>query len=427
MIDLLSSLPGAVAQGLIWGIMAVGVYITYKLLDIADLTVDGSICTGAAVCTMMLLSGRSLWLAVLCAVAAGLLAGVVTGLLHIWLGIPPILAGILTQMTLWSVNLKILGKANQGLSVRDNHVLLSQMDVPGALVVLAIAAVLVVAVLYLFFGTELGCGIRATGCNPVMSRAQGINTDLSKVIGLSLSNGLVALSGALLCQYQGYADINMGRGAVVIGLAAVVIGEAVVKHISPNFAVRLTGVLVGAVIYYLSQMDVPGALVVLAIAAVLVVAVLYLFFGTELGCGIRATGCNPVMSRAQGINTDLSKVIGLSLSNGLVALSGALLCQYQGYADINMGRGAVVIGLAAVVIGEAVVKHISPNFAVRLTGVLVGAVIYYLVYQVIIFVGFDTDLLKMFSALVVAAFLGVPYVKKQLARKHHVKGGIRHA
>lgn len=160
MIDLLSSLPGAVAQGLIWGIMAVGVYITYKLLDIADLTVDGSICTGAAVCTMMLLSGRSLWLAVLCAVAAGLLAGVVTGLLHIWLGIPPILAGILTQMTLWSVNLKILGKANQGLSVRDNHVLLSQMDVPGALVVLAIAAVLVVAVLYLFFGTELGCGIR---------------------------------------------------------------------------------------------------------------------------------------------------------------------------------------------------------------------------------------------------------------------------
>ena len=286
MIDLLSSLPGAVAQGLIWGIMAVGVYITYKLLDIADLTVDGSICTGAAVCTMMLLSGRSLWLAVLCAVAAGLLAGVVTGLLHIWLGIPPILAGILTQMTLWSVNLKILGKANQGLSVRDNHVLLSQMDV-------------------------------------------------------------------------------------------------------------------------------PGALVVLAIAAVLVVAVLYLFFGTELGCGIRATGCNPVMSRAQGINTDLSKVIGLSLSNGLVALSGALLCQYQGYADINMGRGAVVIGLAAVVIGEAVVKHISPNFAVRLTGVLVGAVIYYLVYQVIIFVGFDTDLLKMFSALVVAAFLGVPYVKKQ--------------
>ena len=251
MIDLLSSLPGAVAQGLIWGIMAVGVYITYKLLDIADLTVDGSICTGAAVCTMMLLSGRSLWLAVLCAVAAGLLAGVVTGLLHIWLGIPPILAGILTQMTLWSVNLKILGKANQGLSVRDNHVLLSQMDVPGALVVLAIAAVLVVAVLYLFFGTELGCGIRATGCNPVMSRAQGINTNFNIVLGLAVSNGLVALSGALLSQYQGFADVGMGRGAIVIGLAAVIIGEAVFGRIFHNFALKLVSVSLGAIIYYI--------------------------------------------------------------------------------------------------------------------------------------------------------------------------------
>ena len=176
--------------------------------------------------------------------------------------------------------------------------------------------------------------------------------------------------------------------------------------------------------------DVPfyqNTIFVVAIFVVVVIAILYWFFGTELGCGIRATGCNANMARAQGINTSLNKVIGLMLSNGLVALSGALLAQYQGFADINMGRGAVVIGLAAVVIGEAVVKHISPNFAVRLTGVLVGAVIYYLVYQVIIFVGFDTDLLKMFSALVVAVFLGVPYVKKQLARKHRVKGGIRHA
>ena len=251
MIDLLSSLPGAVAQGLIWGIMAVGVYITYKLLDIADLTVDGSICTGAAVCTMMLLSSRSLWLAVLCAVAAGLLAGVVTGLLHIWLGIPPILAGILTQMTLWSVNLKIMGKANQGLSVRDNHVLLSQMDVPGALVVLAIAAVLVVAVLYLFFGTELGCGIRATGCNPVMSRAQGINTDFNQVLGLMVSNGMVALSGALLAQYNGANEINVGRGAIVIGLAAVIIGDVLLGKVFRNFALKLVSVSIGAIIYYI--------------------------------------------------------------------------------------------------------------------------------------------------------------------------------
>ncbi len=174
----------------------------------------------------------------------------------------------------------------------------------------------------------------------------------------------------------------------------------------------------------LSQMNIPSALIVLAIVAAVLIALLYLFFGTELGCGIRATGCNPVMSRAQGINTDTAKLIGLAISNGIVALSGALLCQYQGYADINMGRGAVVIGLAAVVIGEAIVSRLSQNFAVRLAGVVVGAVVYYLVYQTIIFVGFDTDMLKMFSAIVVAAFLGIPYLKK----KHSVsRGGKNHA
>lgn len=287
MLDWLGALPGAAAQGLIWGIMAIGVYITYRILDIADLTVDGTICTGAVVCTMMMLSGQNPWLSMLCGVAAGALAGTLTGILHIQLGIPAILSGILTQMALWSVNLKLLGKANMAISARKTTVLLSQMNIPAALLLLGAAAV------------------------------------------------------------------------VVIG-------------------------------------------------------VLYLFFGTELGCGIRAAGCNPVMSRAQGINTNLMKLLGLAISNALVALSGALLCQYQGFTDINMGRGAVVIGLAAVVIGEAIVKRISPNFAVRLTGVLVGAIVYYLVYQTIVFVGFDTDLLKAFSALVVAAFLGVPYLKKQL-------------
>ena len=246
-----SSLPGAIAQGLIWGIMAIGVYITYRILDIADLTVDGSICTGAAVCTVLIMRNINPWLALLCAFLVGLVAGSITGALHIGLGIPAILAGILTQMALWSVNLKILGKANQAIPARSYTVLLSQMDIPAALLLLGIATAAVIGILYLFFGTELGCGIRATGCNPAMSRAQGINTGVNKVIGLALSNGLVALSGGLLCQYQGYADINMGRGAVVIGLAAVVIGEAVVRHISPNFAVRLTGVAIGAVIYYL--------------------------------------------------------------------------------------------------------------------------------------------------------------------------------
>lgn len=296
LLNLLGALPGAVAQGLTWGVMAIGVYITFRILDIADLTVDGTICTGAAVCTMMMLAGCNPWLSMLCAVLAGFVAGAITGMFHIVLGIPAILSGILTQMMLWSINLKILGKANQAISARSNNVLLTQMDI-------------------------------------------------------------------------------------------------------------------------------PAALIVLAIVAVILIAILYLFFGTEIGSGIRATGCNPVMSRAQGVNTDTAKLIGLALSNGIVALSGALLCQYQGYTDINMGRGAVVIGLAAVVIGEALVSKISQNFGVRLFGVVLGAVVYYLVYQIIIFIGFDTDLLKMFSAIVVAAFLGIPYLKKKLS----VKGGKSHA
>ena len=295
MLELLGSLPGAAAQGLVWGLMAIGVYITYKILGIADLTVDGSLCTGAAVCTVLILAGVSPWIAVLCAFAAGLCAGLVTGLIHICLGIPDILSGILTQMALWSVNLKILGRANLSLSSRNNPVLLTQLDNTGAIFVL------------------------------------------------------------------------LAFCAVLIGL-------------------------------------------------------LYLFFGTELGAAVRATGNNAAMSRAQGINTGAMKIIGLSLSNGIVALSGAMLCQYQGYTDINMGRGAVVIGLAAVVIGGAVVKHIGSNFALKLSGVAVGAVIYYLVYQITIFVGLDTDFLKMFSAVVVAAFLGVPYLSKKITERKKEAG-----
>lgn len=301
MTQLLNAIPGALAQGLIWGVMAIGVYITYKVLDIADLTVDGSLCTGAAVCTMLLLTGHSPWIAMLCAVLAGLLAGTVTGLLHVLLGIPPILAGILTQMVLWSVNLKILGKANQALPARSIDVLLTQMNIPAAL-------------------------------------------------------------------------------PVLLGWAAVL------------------------------------------------VTLLVLFFSTELGCALRATGCNPVMSRAQGVNTGLMKVIGLALSNAVVAMSGGLLCQYQGYTDVNMGRGAVVIGLAAVVIGQAVLGRHGGHMAAQLGGVVLGAVIYYIVYQVIIFAGFDTDLLKMFSAVVVAVFLGVPHVRDQIRTNSRIKkGGSRHA
>ena len=246
----LGALPGAAAQGMIWGLMAIGVYVTYKILDIADLTVDGSLCTGGAVCAVLVTSGVDLWLAMLAAVAAGLLAGLVTGLLHTFMGIPPILAGILTQLMLWSVNLKIMGKANIALPARNYDLLLAAMDISRSLVAMAAAVVLLVALLYWFFGTELGASLRATGNNISMSKAQGINTDFTKVLGIVLSNGIVALAGALLAQYQGFADISMGRGAIVIGLAAVIIGEAVVSRFSRHFAVLLLGVILGGVIYF---------------------------------------------------------------------------------------------------------------------------------------------------------------------------------
>lgn len=248
--DWLGALPGAAAQGMIWGIMAIGVYITYKILDIADLTVDGSICTGGAVCAILVVNGVNVWLAMLVAVIAGLIAGLVTGILHTFMGIPSILAGILTQLMLWSVNLKIMGKANIALPIRNYKLILAQINSLQSILTLVIFVCVTIAVLYWFFGREIGAALRSTGNNIAMSRAQGINTDLAKILGLVISNGIVALSGALLSQYQGFADINMGRGAIVIGLAAVVIGEAVVSKLPPNFAIRLAGVIVGGIIYY---------------------------------------------------------------------------------------------------------------------------------------------------------------------------------
>ena len=255
--SLITALPGAAAQGLIWGIMAIGVYITFRILDIADLTVDGTLCTGGAVCIMMMLSGHNVWVSMLAATGAGLLAGLATGIFHTFMGIPAILAGILTQLSRYSVNLKIMGKANQAINVDKFNLLVSLRRVKGValtqntLFIVAIMIVILIAVLYWFFGTELGCSLRATGCNPSMSRAQGINTDRNKVLGLMLSNGLVALSGALLTQYQGFADINMGRGSIVIGLAAVIIGEAIFSRIFRNFALKLLSVVFGSILYYL--------------------------------------------------------------------------------------------------------------------------------------------------------------------------------
>ena len=255
-VSLLNALPGAVAQGLIWGIMAIGVYITFRILDIADLTVDGTLCTGGAVCIMMMQSGHNVWVSLLVALIAGLLAGMVTGLLHTFMGIPAILAGILTQLGLYSVNLKIMGKSNQAINVDKFDLLVSLRyikNVPiyrNTILLVAVIIVVLIAFLYWFFGTELGCSLRATGCNDRMSRAQGINTDFNRVLGLMISNGLVAFSGALLSQYQGFADINMGRGAIVIGLAAVIIGEALFGKIFHNFGFRLLGVALGSIVYY---------------------------------------------------------------------------------------------------------------------------------------------------------------------------------
>lgn len=306
LMSLVNAIPGTVAQGLIWGIMAIGVYITFRILDIADLTVDGTMCTGGAVCIMMLMAGHNIWVSMLAAAGAGMVAGLVTGIFHTFMGIPAILAGILTQLSLYSVNLKIMGKSNQ--------------------------------------------------------------------------------------------PVNVDKYPLLVSLRFI-------KNVP---------------VY-------KNTLLIVAVIIVVLIAALYWFFGTELGCGIRATGCNAHMSRAQGINTDLNKVIGLMLSNALVAFSSALLSQYQGFADINMGRGAIVIGLAAVIIGEAVFGKIFRNFALRLLAVGLGAILYYLVYQTVIWMGLDTDLLKMLSALVVAVFLAVPHLKSKYFSRPAVNGGDRHA
>ena len=304
--SLLNALPGTLAQGLIWGIMAIGLYITFRVLNLSDLTVDGSICTGGAVCVMLMLSGWSAIPAMLMACLSGMAAGLITGLLHTFMGIPAILSGILTQLSLYSVNLKIMGKANQALSVR--------------------------------------------------------NYDL-----------LVSLN-------------------------------------------------------YVKKPILENTIFIVAIVVAVLIAILYWFFGTEMGCGIRATGDNLNMARAQGINTNYYKVFGLVISNGIVALAGSLLVQYQGFCDVQMGRGAIVIGLAAVIIGEALFGKILPNnFALKLMAVGLGGVVYYVVYQTVILMGLDPDLLKMLSAVVVAVFLAVPYWKKTFFSKPAHKGGHAHA
>ena len=302
-LSLFRAMPGSIAQGMIWGVMALGVYITFRLLDFADLTVDGSIATGAAVSVMLIRAGVSPIATLPIAFLAGALAGMVTGLLNTALGIPGILASILTQISLYSINLNIMGKANQPVSV-DNYPL-------------------------------------------------------------------------------------------VVSL----------RYVTDGSVSRLLFFL-GMIVFLLA-----------------LIAVMYWYFGTEQGHAIRATGCNGNMARAQGINTNFIKVLALMISNGLVGLSSALLAQYQGFADINMGRGSIVIGLAAVIIGEAIFGRVFRNFALRLTAVILGSILYYLVLQVVIWMGIDTDLLKMLSAIVVALFLAFPYWKGKYFNKPAKRGG----
>ena len=305
LLNWLGTLPGALTQGLIWGIAAIGIYITFKVLDGADLTVDGSIVTGAAVCAFLLSQDVNIWVALILSFIAGMLSGLITGFLHTLLGIPVILAGILSQLMLWSANLLILG------------------------------------------------------------------------------GSIIALS-----RFK-YAD------------KVLITAESSAQSVEVYITI---GIL-------------------LAFAAA-IIAILYWFFGTELGMSLRATGNNLEMSRAQGINTDFTKVLGLALSNGIVALAGALLAQQQGAANINMGRGAIVVGLAAVIVGEALMAKATANFAVRLIFVVIGAIIYWFVYQTVIFLGLPSELLKMLSALVVAIFLGAPYLKNKYFSKKK-KGGAK--
>lgn len=263
LVGLLNAMPGAVAQGIIWGFMAIGVYITFRILDVADLTVDGSFTTGGATCVILTLNGVNMGLALLISFIAGLLAGLATGLFHTKFGIPAILAGILTQLGLYSINLHIMGwgtkngsAANLQVSVDRYKLLVAgryvrDLTLNNPLIVLVIIIPIIIAILYWFFGTEIGASLRATGANDNMARAQGINTDVTKVLGLMISNGIVAFSGALFAQYQGFSDVNMGRGAIVIGLAAVIIAEVVFGKVFRNFSAKLLGCVLGAVIYYI--------------------------------------------------------------------------------------------------------------------------------------------------------------------------------
>lgn len=253
MMSVLLAMQGAIGQGILWGMMALGVYITFRILDFADLTVDGSFATGGAVCAVCLSQGMDLLISLIMAILAGSVAGFVTGFLHTKCEIPAILAGILTQIGLYSINLRIMGRSNTPLLNADT-IFKNVSEMTGlsttwaSLLVGLVFTILIIGVLYWFFGTEIGSSIRATGNNEQMVRALGVNTNWTKILGLMLSNAMIAMSGALVTQSQGYADVKMGIGSIVIGLASIVIGEVIFGQ-KGNFAFRLTSIVVGSVIY----------------------------------------------------------------------------------------------------------------------------------------------------------------------------------
>ena len=330
--NLFAAMPGALAQGLIWGIAAIGIYITFRILDIADLTVDGSLCTGGAVCIMMMQAGCDVYLSIFVATLVGMLTGLATGIFHTLMGIPAILAGILTQLSLYSVNLKIMGKANQSINVDKYDLLVSLRYIKGVpfyqntIFIVTLVILLVITVLYWYFGTESGSALRATGCNGNMARAQGINTDISKIIGLMISNGLIGLSGALLAQYQGFADINMGKGAIVIGLAAVIIGEAIFGRIFRNFYLKLLSVALGSILYYLVLQVVIWMGIdtdLLKLLSALVVAV---FLAIPYLKGKYFTSSKAILARVQALNESVA-------AGGTGAADGSAKTEAAGVAD----------------------------------------------------------------------------------------------
>jgi len=254
-VALWNAMPGGLAQGLIWGIMALGVYLTFRILNFADMTCDGSFALGGCVCAMMILRGMNPFAALLIAFVCGVIAGLVTGILHTVMGIPDILAGILTQIALYSINLNIMGKANQAIPAGTHQMpFTSNITMLGQTITLTfIFDAAIIGILYWFLGTEIGSAVRATGINAHMSSAQGINTKLMKVVALAVSNGMIAVSGAMISQYQGFADVKMGQGSIVIGLAAVIIGEVLAEAILGkrlNFILRLTFTVIGGIVYY---------------------------------------------------------------------------------------------------------------------------------------------------------------------------------